>query len=140
MHMKAGRKYILVIVLTFIFSGLLLAQNSTPIITDVKEENDGTMRVSWSIGSEDGIDQYEIFRSTGNTGQFSQVGNVPRGTFYFIDNNDLFKTTGKYFCYQIKAMRAGNVVSQSTIVGASYNSGASSVGKRTWGSIKAMFR
>jgi hypothetical protein len=137
--MKAGQKYILLVLLVIIFNGVMLAQSSTPKITDVKQENDGTMRISWSIGSEDAIDHYEIFRSTGNTGQFSHIGNVPRGTFSFTDNYDLFKTMGKYFRYQIKALYAETIVSQSAIVGASYNS-TSSAAKRTWGSIKAMFR
>jgi hypothetical protein len=122
-----------------IFSGVVAAQNSTPVITDVKQENDGTMKISWSIGSEDGIDHYEIVRSTGTTGQFSHIGDVPRGTFVFTDSYDLFKTTGKYFRYQIKACHGETVVSLSTVVGASYNSTSSSA-KRTWGSIKAMFR
>jgi hypothetical protein len=117
----------------------MVAQTSKPIITDVKQENDGAMRVSWSIGSEDGIDHYGIFRSTGTTGQYSHIGDVPRGTFSFNDTYDLFKTTGKYFRYQIKALHAETIVSQSDPVGASYNS-TSSAAKRTWGSIKAMFR
>ena len=137
--MKAGIKYFLLGILIIIFSGLMVAQSSTPVITDVKQENDGTMRISWSIGSEDGIDHYEIFRSTGTTGQFSRIGDVPHGTFSFNDNYDLFKITGKYFRYQIKALRAETLISQSAIVGASYNS-TSSAAKRTWGSIKAMFR
>jgi hypothetical protein len=138
--MKAGQKYILLVLLMIIFSGMMLAQTSTLKITDVKQQNDGTMKVSWWIGSEDGIDHYEIFRSTGSTGQFNHIGDAPRGTFFFYDNYDLFKTLGKYFSYQVKALRADKtIVSQSDQLGASYNS-ASSAAKRTWGSIKAMFR
>jgi hypothetical protein len=137
--MKVQQKYFLLCIFMIIFSGMLFAQSSTPVITEVKQESDGTMRINWSIGSEDGIDHYEIFRSTGTTGQFSHIGDVPHGTFSFTDNYDLFKTTGKYFRYQIKALRAETIISQSAIVGASYNS-TSSAAKRTWGSIKAMFR
>jgi hypothetical protein len=137
--MKTGQKYFLLFISLFVFSGMIFAQSSTPVITDVKQDNDGTMKISWSIGSEDGIDHYEIFRSTGTTGEFSHIGNVSRGKFSFVDNYDLFKTTGKYFRYQVRAMHEDFVVSQSAIVGASYNS-TSSAAKRTWGSIKAMFR
>ena len=137
--MKSALKYFLLIVSFIIFRGVIFAQNSTPVITDVKQENDGTMKISWSIGSEDGIDHYEIFRSTGTSGQFSHIGDVSRGTFVFTDNYDLFKTAGKYFRYQVKACRGETVVGLSGIVGASYNS-TSSAAKRTWGSIKAMFR
>jgi hypothetical protein len=137
--MKASQKYLLLVALIIIFSGILLAQSSTLVITDVKQQSDGTIRISWSIGSEDGIDHYEIVRSTGNTGQFIHLGDVPRGTFSFIDSYDLFKTTGKYFRYQINAFHAETVISQSAPFGASYYS-TSSAAKRTWGSIKAMFR
>jgi hypothetical protein len=137
--MKTGQKYFLLSISLIIFSGMIFAQTSTPVITDVRQENDGTMKISWSIGSEEGVDHYEIFRSTGTTGQFSQIGTVPRGTFSFTDKCDLFKTTGKYFRYQVIALQADVVVGQSAIVGASYNS-TSSAAKRTWGSIKAMFR
>jgi hypothetical protein len=136
--MKAGQKYFLLITLIIIFSGMMSAETSTTMNIDVKQENDGTMKVSWSIGSEDGIDHYEIFRSTGNTGQFSHIGDVPRGTFSFSDN-DLFKTSGKYFRYKVIALRTDKTIVCQSEIGASYNS-TSSVGKRTWGSIKAMFR
>ena len=136
--MKAGNIYSLFL-LFLLCHGIVAAQNAVPVITDVKQEVDGTMRINWSIGSEDGIDHYAIFRSTGSAGQFSHIGDVQKGTFSFSDNYDLFKTMGKYFRYQIRAYHAETLVSQSAIVGASYNS-TSSAAKRTWGSIKAMFR
>jgi hypothetical protein len=138
--MNAGLKYFLLVPLIIVFSGMMFAQANIPVITDVKQENDVTMKVTWSIGSEDGVDHYEIFRSTGTTGQFSRIGNALHGTFSFYDSYDLFKTMGKYFRYQVVALRADKtVIGQSTVVGASYNS-TSSAAKRTWGSIKAMFR
>jgi hypothetical protein len=136
---KPESKYLFLIVSLILFSGVILAQNSTPVITDVKQENDGTMKIRWSIGSEEGIDHYEVFRSTGTAGQFSHIGDVPHGTFVFTDSYDLFKTTGRYFRYQVKALHGETVVGLSAVVGASYNS-TSSAAKRTWGSIKAMFR
>jgi hypothetical protein len=136
--MKTGKIYSILLLL-LLGSGILVAQNATPVITDVKQANDGTMKISWSIGSEDGIDYYAIFRSTGSTGQFSHIGDVQKGIFSFADNYDLFKTMGKYFRYQIRAYHAETLVGQSAVVGASYNS-TSSTAKRTWGSIKAMFR
>ena len=47
--MKYESKYFLLIISLFLFSGVVVAQNSTPVITDVKQENDGTMKISWSI-------------------------------------------------------------------------------------------
>jgi hypothetical protein len=134
--MKAGQKYFLLVGLILIVSGMMFAQNSPTMNVGVKQENDGTMKISWSIGSEDGIDHYAIFRSAGNTGQFSHIGDVPRGTWSFSDN-DLFKTSGKYFHYKVIALRADATIVCQSEVGASYSTG---IGKRTWGSIKAMFR
>jgi len=136
--MKAGQKYFLLVILILIVSGMMFAQTSTTMNIGVKQENDGTMKISWSVGSEDGIDHYAIFRSSGNTGQFSHIGDVPRGTYSFSDN-DLFKTSGKYFRYKVIALRTDATIVCQSEVGASYSS-TSSAAKRTWGSIKAMFR
>jgi hypothetical protein len=136
--MKAGQKYFLLVALILIVSGMMFAENSTTMNIGVKQENDGTMKISWSIGSEDGIDHYAIFRSIGGSGQFGHIGDVPRGTWSFSDN-DLFKTSGKYFRYKVIALRADQTIVCQSEVGASYSS-TSGITKRTWGSIKAMFR
>jgi len=134
--MKASQKYLFLVALYILFNGVVLAQTFTQMKIDVKPENDG-MKISWVIGSEDGDGcHYQIFRSTG-TEQFFLLADKPRGTSSFNDNN-LFKTTGRFFRYQVIALHGETIVAQSAIVGASYNT--SSAAKRTWGSIKAMFR
>lgn len=121
-----------------IVSTLLTAQTSTPQITGVSTQSDGTVLINWVVGSENGINYYEIYRGTDLNGTFSRIGNAPKGTFYFIDKNDLFKTDSRYFCYKVTAV--GSSSSQtSNVLGVLYNS-TSSAPKRTWGSIKAMFR
>jgi hypothetical protein len=121
-----------------IVSTLLTAQTSTPQITGVSTQSDGTVLINWVVGSENGINYYEIYRGTDLNGTFSRIGNAPKGTFCFIDKNDLFKTDSRYFCYKVTAV--GSSSSQtSNVLGVLYNS-TSSAPKRTWGSIKAMFR
>jgi hypothetical protein len=136
--MKAGQKYSLLIILFGIFYSVTSAQTSAPQITGVSMQSDGTVLINWTIGSENGVSYYEIYRSTDVNGTFSRIGDAPKGTLYFIDKTDLFKTESKYFCYKVTAVGPGDSRT-SNIVGILYNS-TSSAAKRTWGSIKAMFR
>ena len=136
--MKAGQKYPLLVILLAVFSSLASAQLSTPQITGITMQNDGTVLINWSMGSENGVSYYEIDRSTDINGSFSRIGSVPKGTQYFVDKTDLFKTESKYFCYKVTAFGTSDSRT-SSIVGILYNS-TSSAAKRTWGSIKAMFR
>ena len=136
--MKARPKYSLLIILLIIFSGLVSAQISAPQITGVSAQSDGTILINWTIGSESDISFYEIERGTDVNGTFSHIGDASKGTLYFIDKTDLFKTANKYFCYKVTAVGSSGSRT-SNIMGILYNS-TSSAAKRTWGSIKAMFR
>ncbi len=139
LRMKTLQKYSLLIILLVFFNTLVSAQTSTPQITGVSTQGDGTVLINWTInGSENTISYYEIVRSTDINGPFSLIGDAPKGTFYFVDKTDLFKTTSKYFCYKVTAV-GSNDSRTSNIMGILYNS-TSSAAKRTWGSIKAMFR
>ena len=131
--MRLRQKYSLLI----IFSSFVLAQTSAPQITGVSMQSDGTILINWTFDLDNTVDQYEIYRSTDINGTFSQIGNTPKGTLYFIDK-DLFKAADKHFCYKVKAVGSGYSQTSSS-VGVLYSI-KSGVGKRTWGSIKAMFR
>jgi fibronectin type 3 domain-containing protein len=139
MQMKLGQKNIFTIAFLFVIVfGVASAQ--TISLSDPKSQSDGTILISWTVDSETGIDHYEIYRSTSNVGQFVKIGDQKCGVFEFKDTG-LFKTTIKYFCYKVIAIATDQSVrSQSAIVGTLYNDGTSSTAKRTWGSIKAMFR
>jgi capsular polysaccharide biosynthesis protein len=136
--MGSRQKYSLLIILLVILSSLVSAQISVPQITGVSPQSDGTILINWTIGSENGVVYYEIYRSTDINGTFSLIGNAQKGTLYFIDKTDLFKTTSRYFCYKVTAVGSSDSRT-SNIMGVSYSS-TSSAAKRTWGSIKAMFR
>jgi fibronectin type 3 domain-containing protein len=136
--MKTSKKYILLIILLIIFSSLVVAQTSGPQITKASLQNDGTILISWTFDLDNNVVHYEIYRSTDVNGPFSQIGDAPKGTLYFVDKTDLFKTVDKLFYYKVKAVCAG--YSQTSNSMSVLYSSTSSVGKRTWGSIKAMFR
>ncbi len=135
--MKAGQRYILFIILLLISNGLVFAQTSAPQITRLVVQSDGVL-INWTFDEDNSVDHYEIYRSTDINGTFSDIGNTPKGTLYFVDKTDLFKTVDKLFYYKVKAVGAGySLTSSSRSI---IYSSTSSAAKRTWGSIKAMFR
>jgi|WetSurMetagenome_2_1015567.scaffolds.fasta_scaffold44970_2 hypothetical protein len=142
--MKLGQKNIFRLLFITLLFGQLSAQTSnlnSVVISDLRAEpNVGSIKVSWKINSDINVAHYDIYRGTNITGPFTHVGTVVRGNSSFEDMNDLFKTANQYFCYKVIALNSnGDMIGQSEIIGTSYNS-ASSTAKRTWGSIKAMFR
>ena len=133
--MKLGYKYFFTAaILLFVLAGMVRAQNN-PTITKI-ESFVSYIRVEWTINSEAGVDHYEVWRSSGSSDPY-RVGVVARGIFYFEDRNSLYKTEDQYFNYQVRVV--GSIQGQSEIKGIYFNS-TSSTAKRTWGSIKAMFR
>lgn len=101
---------------------------------------DNKVTISWRTGSESGVDQFQIKRSTDDN-VFVEIGVVNKkgdGSEYeYIDDNVIFKS-GQTFFYKIRAIKSnGSLVeeSQSLIV----NPNISGI-YRTWGAIKAMFR
>jgi len=136
--MKLGYKYfIATAILLIALTRMVFAQNN-PIITKV-ESFDGYIRVEWTITSEAGIDHYEVWRSSGSSIPLC-IGVVQHGFFYLDDKTGLYKTEDQYFNYQVKAVGGPNgpVQGLSEIKGIRFST--SSTAKRTWGSIKAMFR
>ncbi len=101
------------------------------------EGND--IRLEWRTGEESNLKMFVIERKTYNNG-FAEIGSVtPKGsnsTYVFIDQN-IFKSTGIIITYRLKIVENNNQFSYSNEISVSHNiSGV----KRTWGSIKAMFR
>jgi hypothetical protein len=144
--MKLGHNHIFLISFFIVACiGQLFAQTSNQYsvsINDVRAEPSvGSIKISWRSDSEVNVDHYVVYRSTDINGYFSEAGRVSKGTFFFDDNvSVLYKTLSQFFCYKVIAVDSNNKeIGQSNIVGTSYNS-TSSTAKRTWGSIKAMFR
>jgi hypothetical protein len=144
--MKLGHNHIFLISFFLVASiGQLFSQTSNQYsvsISDLRAEPSvGSIKISWRSDSEVNVDHYVIYRSTDINGYFAEAGRVSKGTFFFEDNvGALYKTACQFFCYKVVAVDSNNKeIGQSTIVGTSYNS-TSSTAKRTWGSIKAMFR
>ena len=137
--MKTRKTYFLLVVITILLSSMVFSQMSNPQITKASMQSDGTVLICWTFDMDGNVGHYEIWRSTDVNGPFSQIGDVQKGTFYFIDKNDLFKTVDKLFYYKVKAVGTTGYSQTSSSMSVLY-SGTSSTPKRTWGSIKAMFR
>ena len=98
-----------------------------------------TVKVEWQTGTESDINHFSILRRTPQT-SFVEIATVqPKGsnsTYDFIDQS-VYKTNTSIFIYKLKIVDSDNSSTYSVERSASPNiSGV----KRTWGSIKAMFR
>lgn len=120
---------------------LITSVFASAFIQSITARSDGeNIIVEWKTGEESAsLSKFVVERKTPNNG-FIEIGTVtPKGSnsFYtFVDNN-IFKGNDYIFTYRLKIVDNNSQVTYSTEVSVSHSiSGV----KRTWGSIKAMFR
>lgn len=97
------------------------------------------VRLEWKTGEEINLQNFAIERKTPQS-SFTEIAIVnPKGSnsFYSYLDKNAYKSADLLFNYRLKIVDNNNVVSYSSEVTVSHN--VSGV-KRTWGSIKAMFR
>jgi hypothetical protein len=148
--MKLGHSYILItIFLALTFSVEQMAAQSSSVngssIEVGAKQYGSSIRVNWKSGSEsESVSYYAVYRSSTEGGPYttciqSYIAWTSNKEYLIDDNSDLFKTSGKLFYYKVEAVDASGKVITSGVAITLYNS-TSSTAKRTWGSIKAMFR
>lgn len=127
-----------IIILTLLIVSLVFA--GTVFVEYSASPGNNQVTIAWRTGSENGVEQFQIHRSTDDN-IFIEIGSVDKkgdGSQYeFIDENVIFKGTQTFF-YKIRAVKLNGTLveeSQSLIV----NPNISGI-YRTWGAIKAMFR
>ncbi len=103
-----------------------------------KSESDN-IKLEWQTGEENNLQKFVIERKTPQS-SFAEIGIVtPKGSnsyYSFIDQNT-YKTNDLIFIYRLKIVDNNGQVTYSNETTVSHSiSGV----KRTWGSIKAMFR
>ncbi len=109
--------------------------------------SDGQVAVRWQTLDESSVLRFEIWRAKVISGdqlsEFSKVGEITQlkgnnydYTYEFVDQS-AFKTSSGVFAYKIRVVFQNQSYSESEVVKTSV---ISSAAKRTWGSIKAMFR
>lgn len=98
------------------------------------------VKLEWQTGEESNLQKFVVERKTPQS-SFAEIATVnPKGdnSYYtFIDQN-AYKTNDMIFVYRLKILDNSNLATYSADVNVSHS--ISSVYKRTWGSIKAMFR
>ena len=104
--------------------------------------NGSDIVLSWRTLEESGVASFEILRRAGTEGEFVSVGLTParrasNSSYEFVDRQ-VFKASGGIYQYQIQVvMDSGQKLPPTPAVTVSH---LSSAARRTWGSIKAMFR
>jgi hypothetical protein len=97
------------------------------------------VKVEWKTGEEKDIQEFVIERRSVN-GYFSQLATIqPKGSnsYYYYRDENAYKSNDFVFVYRLKIVDSDNSFSYSKEITVSHS--VSGV-KRTWGSIKAMFR
>lgn len=104
----------------------------------VRSENDNVV-IEWKTSQETNVDRFVIERRSPQ-GSFIELESIkPKGSnsFYNYTDKGAYKTNDLLFVYRLKIVDTNNDISYSS--DASISLSISGV-KRTWGSIKAMFR
>lgn len=101
----------------------------------------GNVVLEWWTDQEVNLKSFFVERKSGTATLFQQVGEpvTPKGSnshYLFIDES-AFKSTDSFYVYRVKILDEDGKLGYSQDVGVSHT--VSSV-KRTWRSIKAMFR
>lgn len=104
--------------------------------------SDGTnIILEWKTRTENNVQLFDIQRKPGTNGEYVSVGTVePKGAnaFYSFIDRSAYKHSESVYTYRLRILENGNSsFSYSNEVTISHS--VSSV-RRTWGSIKAMFR
>ncbi len=140
-------------VLTSLLALSLMAVVSAVAGADIKDgtlqaHSDGTaITIRWATGEEVNLKEFDIERRAGTEGEFVAIGSVsPRGSnsiYQFVDES-AFKsgvgvsgTNSSLYQYRIRIVDLSGQVAYSKTVTVTHS--VSSV-RRTWGSLKAMFR
>jgi hypothetical protein len=139
--MKSSLKRSLLIggVLALSLSGIISA---AVIKGQPTARSDGSsITIHWDSDDETGIVGYEIARKAGWDGQYivlvpSYKGKGSNQPYDFVDET-AFRTSATFYKYRITAIYTNGARSDPYEIGVSHP--VSSV-RRTWGSIKAMFR
>ena len=107
----------------------------------LQARSDGNnVTIQWGTTDESSVKEFGIERRPVSGSDFTLVATVaPKGSnsYYEFVDQTAFKTTGTVYQYRIRIVDTKLGVSYSDPVSVSHN--VSSV-KRTWGSLKAMFR
>ena len=99
--------------------------------------NGSSITVRWVSDDEQGVIEFRIERRAGGNGSFVELTEIPvrgSGSNYEYVDNFVFRASDSYYQYRVTAIGSN---AEPWYVTAIHNTSGV---KRTWGSIKAMFR
>jgi hypothetical protein len=134
----AGRLILLMLAVATVVGTL-----SAIVIKDrpTAQSNGSDVIIRWTTADEAGVQRFEVVRRSGWTGDFIVIGVVEQlkgnnSAYEFLDKS-AFKSSGGLYQYKVRIINGENPAPETEVVSVSH---VSSAAKRTWGSIKAMFR
>ncbi|MDP1678500.1 MAG: hypothetical protein Q8L88_16710 [Bacteroidota bacterium] len=126
---------LLFLIVLFLVSGVFKSGS-------VSSQADGdNIIISWETDDESNVKQFIIERSSDEFGNFSEIVRINANgskKYSYIDRS-VFKTTVSTFVYKLTPVSSTGVAVEQSVVTKKVYLKVSSV-KRTWGSLKAMFR
>ncbi|HUN66752.1 MAG TPA: hypothetical protein VMW43_11700 [Bacteroidota bacterium] len=142
--MKMRTNLLLIVTVILLCRVPLIAQDQQVI--DPKSlslTSDGPdVKISWQTLDETGVKEFDVMRSsTGADNDFRQIGSVAplhASVYFFIDHSAFKKTVSSTFYYKITTVFSTDHAPVTTAE-KEIEIFVSSV-RRTWGSIKSMFR
>ncbi len=122
---------------------VLFATAYAVVIKDkpVAYSNGSDIVVRWSTIDETDVQRFDVERRAGTTGDFTVIVSIDQlkgnnSTYEYVDKS-VFKISSGIYQYKIRIINGQNPSPETDPVTVSH---VSSTAKRTWGSIKAMFR
>ncbi|MEK6553073.1 MAG: hypothetical protein AABZ54_06455 [Bacteroidota bacterium] len=125
--------------ISFIILSALITYAGVNLLKFSVRSQNGNVIVSWQTVTETNLNHFVVERKTFN-GSFIVLGNVaPRSdkNYEYVDQS-AFKTSDQLYVYRLKIVDNDGSVSYSEEKAVAHN--VSNITKRTWGSIKALFR
>lgn len=130
-------------IILYVFLALLGvsgALNAGAFIEFINASSDGNnVTLEWKTSKEENVENFVLERKSVNGG-FSYITSLePKGNYSYynyVDDSAYKTSSGQLYVYRLKIVDKDKSV---THIDVSVNHNVSSV-KRTWGSIKAMFR
>jgi len=135
---KLGRHSLLLVALALVFvTAYAVVIKDKP----VAYSNGSDIVVRWTTMDETGVQRFDILRRAGTTGDFTNIASIDQlkgnnSTYEYVDKS-VFKENSGIYQYVVRIINGQNPAPETDPVTVSH---VSSAAKRTWGSIKAMFR
>lgn len=133
-----GIKILLILIFSFLPS-LVISQVVKP--TTLQAYSDGSViTIRFNTENEKNVEKFYIERRQGTDGTFIRIAALnPKGpSLYEYIDNSAFKSTANIYQYQIRVTFSNGNTDE--LIGPITVSHSVNSVKRTWGSIKAMFR